>query len=210
MKVLNDIPHAVKLNNNGENGSDFGGEIGVSKRFAALNHLVMRDLNRNPPSPTFSLYSKDDITEYLKNPARNEKQLRAAVTYIYGASSHFRRLIQYFTSLSDLSYIVSPNGIDTKSANIKTIDRNYRKVMKLMSAMSVKTQFPKILTVCLREDTFYGTMWVTADSVTLQQLPSDYCAISSIEGNVFNVTFDFSFFDSKREYLDYYPQEFNL
>ena len=38
--------------------------------------------------------------------------------------------------------------------------------------MSIKTQFPKILTVCLREDTFYGTMWVTNDNITIQQLPS--------------------------------------
>jgi hypothetical protein len=74
--------------------------------------------------------------------------------------------------------------------------------------MSIKTQFPKILTVCLREDVFYGTFWVTQDNVTVQQLPSDYCAISSIEGNVPNVTFDFSYFDSRQEMLEYYPPEF--
>ena len=78
----------------------------------------------------------------------------------------------------------------------------------VMSAMSVKTQFPKILTVCLREDTYYGTMWVTNDSITIQQLPSEYCAISTIEGNVLNVTFDFSYFDSRKSLLEYYPVEF--
>lgn len=74
--------------------------------------------------------------------------------------------------------------------------------------MSIKTQFPKILTVCLREDTFYGTMWVTNDNITIQQLPSDYCAISTIEGNVLNVSFDFSYFDSHSALLEFYPQEF--
>ena len=187
---------------------EFSGMIGVSKKFAAINKLITRDLNKNQNAPTFSLYSKDNITEYLKNPYTYEKQLRSAVTYIYGASPHFRRLIQYFVGLSDLSYVVSPHKIDPKSANAKSVNRNYRKVLNTMSAFNVKSQCPKILTTCLREDTFYGTLWVSADSITIQQLPSDYCAISTIEGNVPNVTFDFSYFDSRSAMLDFYPDEF--
>lgn len=187
---------------------DFDGAIGISERFAVLNRLITRDLNNNTNTPTFSLYTKDNITEYLSNPYTYERQLRRAVTYIYGASSHFRRLIQYFTGLSDLSFVVSPYRIDPKTANVKSVNRNYRKVLNAMLAMNVRSQFPKILTVCLREDTFYGTMWVTNDNITIQQLPSDYCAISTIEGNVLNVTFDFSYFDAHSQYLEYYPAEF--
>ena len=182
--------------------------IGISSKFAALNRLVTRDLNNNTNTPTFSLYSKDDITKYLSNPYTYEKQLRQAVVYMYGASPHFRRLIQYFTGLSDLAYVVSPSKIDPQSANPKVVNRNYRKVLNAMSAMNVRTQFPKILTVCFREDVFYGTLWVSNDSITIQQLPSDYCAISTIEGNVCNVSFDFSYFDSKSQMLAYYPKEF--
>jgi len=187
---------------------DIEGMFGISQRFAVLNKLITRDLNNNTNTPTFTLYSKDDITTYLSNPYTYEKQLRTAVTYIYGASSHFRRLIQYFTGLSDLAYVISPYRIDPKSANIKSVNRNYRKVLNAMSAMNVRSQFPKILTVCLREDTFYGTLWVTNDNITIQQLPSDYCAVSTIEGNVLNVTFDFSYFDGNSQYLNFYPTEF--
>ena len=187
---------------------DFDGAIGISERFAVLNRLITRDLNNNTNTPTFSLYTKDNITEYLSNPYTYERQLRRAVTYIYGASSHFRRLIQYFTGLSDLSFVVSPYRIDPKTANVRSVNRNYRKVLNAMSAMNVRSQFPKILTVCLRENTFYGTMLVTNDNITIQQLPSDYCAISTIEGNVLNVTFDFSYFDAHSQYLEYYPAEF--
>lgn len=190
------------------NADNVSGMIGISSRFALLNRLITRDLNNNTNTPTFSLYSKDDITTYLANPYKYEKQLRKAVVYINGASPHFRRLIQYFAGLSDLSYVVSPYRVDPKHINTKSVARNYRKVLNLMSAMSVKTQFSKILTVCLREDTYYGTMWVTNDNITIQQLPSDYCAISTIEGNVLNVTFDFSYFDSRKSLLEYYPTEF--
>lgn len=179
--------------------------------YALLSKLVLRDLNRFSLGSGTSWYSKvtrDDIRKWLAAPKTYEKELREAVQYIYGASGHFRRLIQYFVGLTDLAYIVQPYKIDPRKQNAKTLNLNYRKVLNMLSSMNIKTQLPKILTVCLREDVFYGTLWVTPDSVTIQQLPSDYCAISSVEGNVPNVTFNFSFFDTRKELLDFYPPEF--
>lgn len=206
---------AVRVNTNKVSAQqskkdDLSEVLRVPERFTVLNKLVTRDLNRRTRSPLFKRFSKDDITRFLQDPYHHEDQLRQAVIYIYGASSHFRRLIQYFVGLSDLSYVVSPYKIDPLTANKKTINRNYRKVLRDLSNMSIKTQFPKILTVCLREDTFFGTMWVSSDNITIQQLPSRYCAISSIEGNVLNVTFDFTYFHSYPEYLDLYPEEFRM
>lgn len=186
------------------------GMIGVSEKFALLNRLITRDLNNNTSQPTFSLYTKADIQRYLTNPYAYEKQLRRAVTYIYGASSHFRRLIQYFVGLNDCCYVVEPYRVDPKKASVKMMNSNYRKVINMLSSINLKTQLPKILTVCLREDIFYGTLWTSQDNITIQQLPSDYCAISAIEGNVLNVTFDFSYFDSHPNFLGFYPQEFKL
>ena len=182
--------------------------FGISQRFAVLNRLITRDLNRYINQPSFSLFTKDDIAKYLENPYRYEKQLRRAVIYIYAASSHFRRLIQYFVGLTNWSYIIEPYNIDPAKANPRITNNNYRKALKLLSAMSIKTQFPKVLTVCLREDVCYLTTWMTQDTVTFQQLPSDYCAISSIEENVLNVTFNFSYFASREALLEYYPDEF--
>lgn len=189
-----------------------GWHIGISPKFALINKLITRDLNnygRATYGPSFFLYTKEHINMFLSNPYKFEKKLRKAIAYIYGASPHFRRLIQYFTSLTDLAYIVSPYKVtDPKTINKKSVNRNYRKVLNTLSSMSIKTQFPKIITVCLRDDVFYGTMWVTPDSITIQQLPSDYCKISSIEGNVLNVAFDFSYFVTREDMLDYYPEEF--
>ena len=110
----------------------------LPQRFAAMNKLILRDLNNNPTSPTFSKYTKDDIQGVLENPYSNQKQLRDAVIYIYGASSHFRRLIQYFAGLTDLAYVVSPHKIDTATANKSTIRRNYRRVLALLAGMAIK------------------------------------------------------------------------
>ena len=185
------------------------GMIGISSRFATLNKLITRDLNNNTTSPTFSKYTKDDIATYLSDPYRYEQQLRAAVTYIYGASSHFRRLIHYFVGLTDWAYIISPYKTDPKSISANSINRNYRKSLNFLSSMNIKTQFPKLLTVALREDVVYVTTWIQGENVIFQQLPSDFCSISTVEGNVPNVTFDFSYFDSRQALLEFYPKEFN-
>ena len=187
---------------------DPSGLIGISEKFAIMNKLITRDLNNYKNVPTFSLYTKDNISTYLSNPYKHEKLLRRAVTYIYGASSHFRRLIKYFAGLTDWAYIVEPYQIDPKRANVRITNNNYRKVLNLLSSMNIKTQGPRILTVCFREDVFFGYFRITSDNVTIQQLPSDYCQITSIEENVPNVTFDFSYFETRQELLDYYPDEF--
>ena len=186
------------------------GELGLSQRFMSLNRLILRDLNKAQGSPIFRRYSKEDINSFLSNPYRNERQLRDAVIYIYGASPHFRRIIQYFVGLNDQSYVVSPHRIDPKKANANSVSRNYRRVLNTLSIMNLRTVIPKILTICFREDTAFYTMWESADSITFQQLPFDYCKISTIEGNVFNVTFDFSYFNSRLDFLDYYPPEFRI
>lgn len=180
----------------------------MPERFAAINRLVMRDLNSRNPSSPFGRYTKNDIQRFLSKPAQHEKQLRKAVIYLMGASSHFKRLIQYFTGLSDLNYVVSPYRIDTTTANVKTAKRNYHRVLNLLSSMDIKNQGEKILSVCLREDIFYGTFRETSDSVIIQQLPSDYCAVAVIEDNVLNVSFDFSYFNRHPKNLALYPEEF--
>ena len=189
---------------------DINGISRIPSSFKAWNKLILQDLNKRSSSPSFSLFSKDDISTFLKNPYSNQKNLRNAVVYIYGASSHFRRLIQYFVGLTDLSYVVSPYKIDTTTAKTSTIGKQYRRTLNALSNMDIKNQFPKIISVCLREDTYYGTMWVTNDNITIQQLPSDYCTISTVEGNVINVTFDFSYFDMYSNMLDFYPEEFRI
>lgn len=172
------------------------------------SQIRIRDLNDNPSNPTFSRYTKDDILTYLENPYRYQNQLNDAVIYMYGASSHFRRLIKYFVGLSDLKYLLIPKQLD-KEPNIDKIKNEYVDTVNFIDSMDLEGQLPNILTTAWREDCCYVTTWIKDNVVTFQILPSQYCRISVIEGNVFNVTFNFSYFNGNRnKYLQYYPKEF--
>lgn len=54
---------------------DFSGMIGISSKFAVLNRLITRDLNNNTTTPTFSLYSKEDVPRVSCQPYTYEKQI---------------------------------------------------------------------------------------------------------------------------------------
>lgn len=182
--------------------------IEATRRFASINKMVLRDVGARPSFSRAAKFTKENIQAYIANPSRNVKNLREVVRYLYGVSPHFHRLIQYFVGLTDWSYIVSPYKIEPKKVNTKTTGKNYKAVLNTLSAMHIKTQFAKILTVCLREDVFFGTMYISDDDITIRQLPDDFCRISSIENNVFNIEFNFAYFDSRKPQLDDFPPEF--
>ena len=192
----------------GESALPWG--IHLPERFAAINRLVMRDLNKKNASSPFGKYKKEDIQRFLNKPQNYSKQLRQVVIYLTGASPHFHRLVQYFTGLNDLNYVISPHRLDTTTANTKTIRRNYHRVLNLVSSMDLKNQGEKIVSTCLREDVFFGTIRESGESTIIQRLPSDYCDIAVIEDNVLNVSFDFSYFNRFPENLPLYPEEFRI
>ena len=188
--------------------NDIAALFTLPQRFANIGKLVMRDLNNNRSTPTFYKYSKDNIANYLKDPYTNAKNLRDAAIYMYNASAHFRRLIRYFVGLSDLSYVVSPHKVNTAKAKPNKMLKQFNDTANFLASMDLKKQGEKILTVVFREDTGYYTTWLGGESIIFQQLPSDYCDISVIEDNVFNVTFNFSYFDANPTLLPMYPKEF--
>ena len=75
----------------------FSDTFRLPQGFSAASRLILRDLNGRNSSPSFSLYSKDQITDFLKDPYTNEANIRKAVVYIYGASSHFPAFLIYHT-----------------------------------------------------------------------------------------------------------------
>lgn len=188
---------------------DFEKNMRLPYRFKTLNRLILRDLNDvGASNPSFYKYTKDQIATFLKDPYRNQKNLRDASIYLYNASSHFRRLIQYFTALTDFAYVITPlqTGVDAK--NKEQIRNQFKKYSILLNGMDIRNQFRKIIKVCFREDTFYGTFRVSKNNVILQQLPSDYCDIAVVEDGVLNVSFNFSYFDTNGQALSMYPEEF--
>lgn len=179
----------------------------VAINFAELSNMIVKDLNvRN--TGTTKAYTKENVQTYLANPRRYTKELVDMSSNLYVASPHYRRVINYFAKLSTLDYIVEPYGISTDKINEKPFISGFQKTIDYLEMMNLKHEMKKVLQVAWVRDAFYGYEHEGKNSYFIQQLPNEYCAISSIEDGVFNFSFNLAFFDRNAAQLEMFPKDF--
>lgn len=181
----------------------------VKMDFAQLSGMIIKDLNANAQQSLTRTYTRDDVSRFLGNPQRYAVELKTMSTALYQASPHYRRLVNYYANMPRLDYVVEPVGLDlTKSINEKAFRTGYQRAVDLTDLINIKHEFKKALKVAWIRDTFYGYQHETKDSFFIQELPYDFCQISSIEDGVYNFSFNFQYFDRNPAQLEMYPKEF--
>jgi hypothetical protein len=179
----------------------------VALNFAELSNMIIKDLNARATGTT-PRYTKENLQNYLTNPRRYTKELVEMSNSLYNASPHYRRVINYFAKLSTLDYIVEPYGILTEKINDKPFMSGFQKTVDLLEMMNLKHEMKKVQQVAWTRDTFYGYEHEGKNSYFIQQLPNEWCAISSIEDGVYNFSFNLAFFDRNAPQLEMFPKDF--
>jgi hypothetical protein len=96
--------------------------------FANLKKTMIQDLKNNrKESVIFAEYPIEKVVTMLKNPQKNEKELRSMSNFLYITSPHYRRLTNYYAKLPTYNHIVVPSNLP-KKINVKT----YRIIQKSM------------------------------------------------------------------------------
>ncbi len=183
------------------------------------NALQLLDLE-NIPSKTYTIYNKDSLRTYLKNPLsdNNSKNLRKLSQYLYVLSAQYRRLISYFASMIDLTaYTVVPNISMIEDNDDEKILQDYEATLKWIEKMNLPGQAFSQFVTTFREDCFYGYIYYDEaeeqdiNSFLVLPLDPDYCRISSVNyDGTLNMAFDFSFFNNSTnaKYLEWWDKEF--
>jgi hypothetical protein len=179
----------------------------VVLNFAQMSGMILKDLNERSQA-VVKKYTKDDVKTYLDNPIRYSKELGDLSQGLYRASPHYRRLINYFSNLPTLDWIVEPFNLNLDKVNDKSFKTAWERTNQLLELMNIKHEFGKALKVAWTNDTFYGYEHEATDSYFIQTLPNLYCQISSIEDGVYNFAFNFQYFDRNQPQLEMYPKEF--
>lgn len=175
----------------------------------ALNQMMLKDLKRiRNETKAVKNYTREEVASYIENPSKNEKQLRDISIALYSKSHQYKRLIQYFSRMLTLDYVVEPYNIDPSKVNKSTFLLQYFRTVFFLESMNIKHEFAKILNVAFREDVFFGYEHYKDDSYFIQKLNPDYCMISSIEDGCYNFAYDFSYFSNDLNKLDTFPKEF--
>jgi hypothetical protein len=179
----------------------------VKMNFAELSNMIIQDLNARAQT-TNKTFRKEDVQTYLTNPRRYTKELTNLSNNLYNISPHYRRVVNYFARISTLDYIVEPYAINVENINEKPFMNGFYKTVDYLDVMNLKHEMKKIQQVCWIRDTFYGYEHIGKNSYFIQQLPNEWCAISSIEDGVYNFSFNLAYFDRNLPQLEMFPKEF--
>jgi len=181
----------------------------LKEQFAkALSRLNLTTLSKNE-TRTYNTYSKERLRTFMKDPFANSQNLRNLSRFLYRVSFFYRRLIHYNAEMIDLTAQSIIPLIDlTKEQDEDEVLTRYYKTCAKVEQMHLAREIFKLLVVAWREDTVYGYVYDDDDSFFIHILDGDYCKVSSIEDGVLNFAFDFSYFRSHEENLDYWGKEF--
>lgn len=137
------------------------------------------------------------------NPQKNEKAFRELSGFLYLASSHYRRLVDYYASILLYNYAVVPTNIPQKVK--KAEYRNtYMHVIQLCEKYNLRQESKKAIKIAVRDGVFYGLYYETKDSFYIKPFDNRYAQVSSVEDGCFRFSIDLNYFNGKEYLLDMY------
>ena len=177
--------------------------------FAKQAKMIMKDMNQaNVQGEFFKKYNREDVIKWIETPQKHEKKLIEISKYCYMVSPHYRRICDYFSKMSLLSYVVVPYKLDMKGFGKKNFLECYKSTIDVLGVMNIKSEWEKIITELFVSDVAYVYEYKTDDSYFCRLLPYDRCEVSSNIDGVLQFQFDFQYFDKYPKQLANYGGEF--
>ena len=181
------------------------------RKFMSDKSVKLADLTKTSETMNFTIFDKEKLRQYLKNPKANEQQLRELSQFLYRLSYQYRRLVNYCATMIDLSaYSVIPiRGFSETRENVKQYLKRLDQSLNLVRKMNLVRELHKALVIAWREDVFYGYIYEDDDAFYIMPLDGRYCRISSVNyDGTFNFAYDFSYFRTYEDELEYWDPEF--
>lgn len=162
-------------------------------------------------SRTYTIYSKEDLRNFIKNPKQNESRIRNLARFLTRYSFQMQRLINYYAEMVCLDYQCIIPEIDmTTEYDADSVLQSYYETARKVEQMDLANEIYKLLTVYWREGAVYAYVYDddTTGGFFFHVLDGDYCRVSSIENGLCNFSYDFSYFRKYTDDLEYWDSEF--
>ena len=179
------------------------------EKFKKIQEIIrLQDLTKTSRR-RFDTYNKEKLRRMLKDPKRNETALRSLSIFLYRLCYPYRRLIWYQATMMDLNAVSVIPFIDiTKDNNKKKIIKNYYKTASKLQQMALDQCMLPMLLTAWREDTAFGYIYDDGKDFFIHVLDGNYCQVSAIDRGVLRYAFDFSYFDTYPDDLEFWDSEF--
>lgn len=164
---------------------------------------------KKKPSTSIYKYDINMLSKWMQSPVHYERQLRNISNYFYNVSALYRLIIRYMALMPTYAYVINPVEIPEK-LDVAKYKKQFIKTGQHIDKLNLPHEMIKAMLVAFREDAFFGYEHESKDSFFIQHLDGNNCRISSEEDGVFNFQFNFAHFDSNKEDLLNYPEEFRI
>ena len=123
-------------------------------------------------------YKKSDVIGWLANPGKYEKQLRDLSRFLFDSSSHYKRLIDYFSTMLTFDYVVdiyNQTNYEVTKELKDNIQKRYINTINKLENMNMKHEFSKLITKSLIDGIVYGYEYSTKNSYFIDILNRLLC-----------------------------------
>lgn len=154
--------------------------------------------------------TKDNVLNYLQNPANNESNLRMTSNYLYYRSHVYMKLVDFFANMfMPNARTVIPDYSINKKVNMQKNLKAYSETIDILSRMNLDFYSKIFWTTVLKEDVYFGIYWLDDTGFTVINIPADYGKIDGIynTGN-FSWSLDMSFFTRHSDFLEWWGEPF--
>ena len=181
----------------------------VQLSFANLKRNIVQDLiNSKNESVIYKKYTKEQIVNMLENPQKNEENLRELSRFIYLVSSHYRRLVDYYSTILLYNYTVVPTKIPVKKPNKTKYTECYYHIVNECEKYNLQQEATEALKIAVRDGVFYGICYENEDSFYIKPFTdTKYAKIASVEDGAFRWSLDMAYFNGKEYLLDMYGSD---
>jgi hypothetical protein len=151
-----------------------------SKFFIPRNYArsQIQPLWATSSTTSVSSFTNEQITNMLKNPYANYKQLQLVSTSLINTNSNYDNVVDYLSTIMTFDSVLFPYGI---TENLTTVKNRIYNSSRIVSKMTLKNVFPQML----KQAIYYGEAFFydlsDNDNTIIDEIPREICVLSQID-----------------------------
>lgn len=163
----------------------------------------LKSVSYNPLAPT-----QDSLNRALANPKQSEEQLRSFVEHYEIISAPVRRIISYLSSQLSLDLMYTVTNAEPEEYKNAKFKKDQKNIYDFLDRFDFQYFFRNVIKQLLRNEIYVGCLRDEGERIVLQELPLQFCKISSLWSYGYLIDFNFYYFLQPGVSLDGYPDFF--
>lgn len=152
-----------------------------------MSNQYLKRLNMNP-----QFQDRDTVEKMVYNPKENELGLRRLSEHLYNTQLPYKRLIHYFADMLTFDWYPIPINATEEDMKSPAYKKDWERMWQWFDKFNVKKEFKKILLGMMLEDAKFTYIRQNETSVTLQEMPSDYCIVDAFDSTGLGYLYSFN------------------